>query len=185
MVREFEDGPVLEAKSKRRVYVNGEANHNITQESHKFCKEEFGLTSSENSSFTGFSCNHPRELQEKISVKQPSICSETRSLSEYFSGVDAFESQVVGLKMTVSSPHNSEAGKSGFDFKHAPPTYEDVIAGHILDVSDSPKELRRNFQETWQESQRVFKNLGYATSDASATEMRTAFQEESAFISGK
>nr|XP_036851933.1 xin actin-binding repeat-containing protein 2 isoform X1 [Manis javanica] len=181
--REFEDGPVFEAKSKKRVYVNGEANHNITQESHKFCKEEFGLTSSENSSFTGFSCNHPRELQEKIPVKQPSIHSETRSLSEHFSGVDAFESQVVGLKMTVSSPHNSEAGKSGFDFKHAPPTYEDVIAGHILDVSDSPKELRRNFQETWQESQRVFKNLGYATSDASATEMRTAFQEESAFIS--
>ncbi|KAK2493624.1 hypothetical protein MC885_016265 [Smutsia gigantea] len=181
--REFEDGPVFEAKSKRRLYVNGEANHNITQESRTFCKEEFGLTSSENTSFTGFSCNRPRELQEKIPVKQPSILSETRSLSEHFSGVDAFESQVVGSKMTVSSPRNSEAGKSGFDFKHAPPTYEDVIAGHILDVSDSPKELRRNFQETWQESQRVFKNLGYATSDASATEMRTAFQEESAFIS--
>lgn len=77
------------------------------------------------------------------------------------------------------------ADRSGFDFKHAPPTYEDVIAGHILDVSDSPTELRRNFQQTWQESERVFKNLGYATSDASATEMKTTSQEESAFMSGK
>ncbi|XP_006201159.2 xin actin-binding repeat-containing protein 2 isoform X2 [Vicugna pacos] len=179
--RGFEEGPVFEAKSNRRVYANGEANHNIKQESHSFCKEEFGLTSLENSSFTSFSLNHPRELQETIPVKHPSS-SETRSLGEHFSGVDAFESQVVGSKMTVSSSHSSEAGRSGFDFKHAPPTYEDVIAGHILDVSDSPKELRRNFQETWQESEKVFKNLGYAASDALTTEMKTTFQEEAAFI---
>ncbi|XP_029790308.1 xin actin-binding repeat-containing protein 2 [Suricata suricatta] len=180
--KEFEDGPAFEAKSNRRVYTNGETNHNIKQESRSFCQEEFGLTSLENTSFTGFSCNRPRELQEKISVKQPSVRSETRTVSEHFSGVDAFESQVVGSKMMVSS-HSSEAGKSGFDFKHAPPTYEDVIAGHILDISDSPKELRRNFQKAWQESESVFKSLGCVTSDASSTEMRTTFQEESAFIS--
>ncbi|KAF0870669.1 XIRP2 protein, partial [Crocuta crocuta] len=181
--REFEDGPAFEAKSNRRVYTNGEINHNMKQESRSFCKEEFGLTSLENTSFTGFSCNRPRELQEKIPVMQPSVRSETRTVSEHFSGVDAFESQVVGSKMTVSSSHGSEAGKSGFDFKHAPPTYEDVIAGHILDISDSPKELRRNFQKAWQESESIFQSLGCATSDASATEMRTTFQEESAFIS--
>lgn len=179
--REFEDGPIFEANSNTRVYINGDANHNIKQKSHTFCKEEFGLTSLENPSFTGFSCNHPKESQENIPVKQPHVRSETRSLSEHFSGVDAFGSQVVGSKVTVSSSHNSEAGRSGFDFKHAPPTYEDVIAGHSLDISDSPKELRRNFQKTWQESERVFRSLGCATSD----EMTTAFQEESAFISGK
>lgn len=179
----FEDSPVFEAKSNTRVYVNGETDHNVKQESHTFCNQEFGLTSLENTSFTGFSCNRPRGQLENIPVKQPSVHSETRSLSEHFSGVDAFESQVVGSKTTVSSTHNSEAGKSGFDFKHAPPTYEDVIAGHILDISDSPKELRRNFQKTWQESQRVFESVGYATSDASAAEMRTTFQEESAFRS--
>uniref|UniRef100_H0XXD6 Xin actin binding repeat containing 2 n=1 Tax=Otolemur garnettii TaxID=30611 RepID=H0XXD6_OTOGA len=180
--REFENGPVFEAKSNRRVYVNGEANHNIKQESRTFCKEEFGLTSLGNTSYTGFSCKHPREAQEKLSVKQPQVCTETRSLSEHFSGVDAFESQTVDSKMTTSS-HNSEAGKSGFDFKYAPPTYEDVIAGHILDISDSPEELRKNFQKTWQEGESVFKSLGYAASDASASDMRTTFQEESAFIS--
>ncbi|XP_074193490.1 xin actin-binding repeat-containing protein 2 isoform X1 [Rhinolophus sinicus] len=179
--REFEDGPVFEATSNTRVYANGEANHNRKQESHAFCKEGFGLTSLENTSFTGFSCNCPKELQEHILVKQPSVRSETRSLSEHFSGLDAFENQIVGSKMTVSS-RNSEAGRSGFEFKHAPPTYEDVIAGHILDISDSPKELRRNFQKTWQESERVFGSLGGGTSDSSAAEMRTAFQEESAFI---
>ncbi|XP_060008708.1 xin actin-binding repeat-containing protein 2 isoform X1 [Lagenorhynchus albirostris] len=181
--RGFEDGLGFDAKSNRRVYANGEANHNIKQESRTFCKEEFGLSSLESASFTGFSHNHPRELQETMPVKPPSICSETRSPSELFSGVDAFESQAVGSRMMVSSSQGSEAGRSAFDFKHAPPTYEDVIAGHILDVSDSPTELRRNFQQTWQESERVFKNLGYATSDASATEMETTFQEESAFMS--
>uniref|UniRef100_A0A4W2EX18 Uncharacterized protein n=1 Tax=Bos indicus x Bos taurus TaxID=30522 RepID=A0A4W2EX18_BOBOX len=182
--RGFEDGLSFDTQSNRRAYINGEANRNIKQESRSF-KEEFGLTSSESTSFTGFSQSRPRELQEMMPVKLPSIRSETRSLSEHFSGVDAFESQVVGSKTTVSSSHGSEAGRSRFDFKHAPPTYEDVIAGHILDVSDSPKELRRNFQQTWQESERVIKNLGYATSDASATEMETTFQEESAFIRGK
>ncbi|XP_008059471.1 xin actin-binding repeat-containing protein 2 isoform X2 [Carlito syrichta] len=180
---EFKHGPVFEAKSNRRVYANGEANHNIRQESHAFCKEEFGLTSLGNTSITDFSCKHPRDLQEKIPIKQPRVCSETRSLSEHFSGMDAFENQTVETKMKISSSHSSQAGKSGFDFKHAPPTYEDVIAGHILDISESPKELRKNFQNTWQESERVFKSLDYATSDASATEMRTTLQEESAFIS--
>ncbi|XP_012932385.1 xin actin-binding repeat-containing protein 2 [Heterocephalus glaber] len=181
--REFEDGPVFEAKSHRRVYANGDVNHNVKQESRMFCQEEFGLTSLGNTNFTGFSYKHPRELQEKNLVQHPRVHSETRSLSEHFSGMDAFESQVVGSKVTSSSSHSSEVGKSGFDFKHAPPTYEDVIAGHILDISDSPQELRKNFQKTWKESERVFESLGYATSDASSAEMRSTFQEESAFIS--
>ncbi|XP_053453925.1 xin actin-binding repeat-containing protein 2 isoform X1 [Nycticebus coucang] len=180
--REFENGPVFEAKSNRRVYVNGEANHDIKQESSTLCREEFGSTSLENTSHTGFSCEHPREVQETFFVKQPRVCAETRSLSEQFSGVDASESHIVDSKMKTSA-RNSEAGKSGFDFKYAPPTYEDVIAGHILDISDSPEELRKNFQKTWQEGESVFKSLGYAASDASASDMRTTFQEESAFIS--
>jgi hypothetical protein len=183
--REFENGPIFEEKSERRIYANGEANHNIKQESHTFCKEEFGLPSLGNTNFTDFSYKHPREFQQKIPVKQPRARCETRSLREHFSGMDTFESQIVGSTVTSSASHSSEAGRSGFDFKHAPPTYEDVIAGHILDISDSPKGLRRDFQETWQESERVFKSLGYETSDASATEMRSSFQEESALIRGK
>ncbi|XP_040827606.1 xin actin-binding repeat-containing protein 2 [Ochotona curzoniae] len=183
--REFENGPVFESKSNRRVYANGEASHNIKQESRAFCKEEFGLTSLGNTEFTGFSCKYPRKLQEKNPVIQPRVRSETRSLSEHFSGLDSYESHSVGSKTTTSTTHSSEASRSGFDFKHAPPTYEDVIAGHILDISDSSNELRRNFQKTWQESERVFESLGCTTSDSSASEMRTTFQEESAFLSDK
>lgn len=185
-LKEFEGSPIFETNSTKRVYTNGEANHNIKQESSTFCKE-FGLSSSENKSFTGFSYDRDRarESQEKIPVRQPKVQSETTSLRERFSDVDGFDSQVVGSKITVSSSRSSEASKPGFDFKHAPPTYEDVIAGHILDISDSPKGLRRNFQETWQESERVFKNQGYAASDASAAEIRTTFQEESEFRRGK
>ncbi|XP_004674635.2 PREDICTED: xin actin-binding repeat-containing protein 2 isoform X1 [Condylura cristata] len=173
--RELENSPLFEAKSNKRVYANGEANHNIKQESHTFCKEEFGSTSLENTSFTDFSHSHPIEMKERITIKQPGVHAEARTLSEHFSGVDAFESQM--------SSRSSEGNKAGFDFKHAPPTYEDVIAGHILDISDSPDGLRRHFQETWQESGRVIKNQGYGTSDASATKMRTTFQEQSSFIS--
>ncbi|XP_054579398.1 xin actin-binding repeat-containing protein 2 isoform X1 [Eptesicus fuscus] len=176
--REFEGGPVFEAESNTRVYANGEANE--TQESRAFRREGFGLTSVENSSFTGFSSSRPSERQDSTPGRQPRAHSEARAPGELFSGVEAFESRVVGSKRTVSPSLASKAGKSGFDFKHAPPTYEDVIAGHILDIADSPKDLRRNFQKTWQESERVFESVGYATSDA---EMRTAFQEESAFLS--
>lgn len=176
--REFENDPVFRAKTERGAYANGEINHNMKQESHTFCKEEFGLASSETANFTGFSYRHP-----KVPAMQPRVHSEARSLNEHFSSVDAFDSQIVGSKVATSSSRSTEAGRSGFDFKHAPPTYEDVISGHILDVADSPTNLRRNFQKTWQESERVFQRVGYETSDAHATEMSRAFQEESAFLS--
>ncbi|KAL1787143.1 xin actin-binding repeat-containing protein 2 [Sigmodon hispidus] len=181
--REFENGPIFGAKTDRRTYANGEIHHNVKQESHAFCKEEFGLASSGNANVTGFSYRHPRERQEQVLAMHPRVHSEARSLSEHFSGMEAFDSQIVGSKVTTSSSRSSEAGRSGFDFKHAPPTYEDVIAGHILDLADSPTNLRRDFQKTWQESERVFKHLGYETSDTQTTEMSRAFQEESAFLS--
>ncbi|XP_031226351.1 xin actin-binding repeat-containing protein 2 isoform X1 [Mastomys coucha] len=181
--REFENDPVFRAKTGGRAYANGEINHNMKQESHTFCKEEFGLTSSETANFTGFSYRHPRERQANTPAMQPRVHSEARSLNEHFLSMDAFDSQIVGSKVATSSCQSSEAGRSGFDFKHAPPTYEDVIAGHILDIADSPTNLRRNFQNTWQESERVFKRMGYETSDAHATEMSRVFQEESAFLS--
>ncbi|XP_048201251.1 xin actin-binding repeat-containing protein 2 isoform X1 [Perognathus longimembris pacificus] len=180
--RKFENGPVFEAKSEKRVYANGDASHNIMQESLAFCKDEFGLTSVGNAPFAGFSYNLTGERQGRMSAKQPRLCSETRCVCEHLPGVDAFESQSVGSTTTASSSLRSEASRSAFDFKRAPPTYEDVIAGHILDIADSPKALRRDLQKTWQESGRVFESLGYKASDASTVEMRSTFQE-SAFIS--
>ncbi|XP_051022049.1 xin actin-binding repeat-containing protein 2 isoform X1 [Acomys russatus] len=181
--REFENGPVFGAQTDRRTYANGEINQNMKQENHTFCKGEFGLSSSGNAEFTGFSYRHPRQHQEQVPAMQPRAYSQARSMREHFLGMDAFDSQIVGSKVATSSSSSSEAGRSGFNFKHAPPTYEDVISGHILDIADSPTNFRRDFQETWQESERVFKRLGYETSEAHATEVSRAFQEESAFRS--
>ncbi|XP_043853232.1 xin actin-binding repeat-containing protein 2 [Dromiciops gliroides] len=187
----FQNDPIFEAKSNRRVHTNGEVNHNLRQETHTFSKNGFGLTAMEsestNSSFRNFSCSHSQDPQKKVPCKQPIECSEAKSLRECFSGVDAYENKIIGSRRVDSSAQNSEALKSGFDFKHAPPTYEDVIAGHILDISaeDSPEELLRNFKKTWQESERVFRNLGYAVSDTSAAEIRSSFHEEKLLLLDK
>ncbi|XP_036602122.1 xin actin-binding repeat-containing protein 2 isoform X1 [Trichosurus vulpecula] len=188
-LEEFQTDPMFEAKSNRRAHRNGEINHNLRQEMHTFSKKGFGLTAMEsesiNSSFRNFSRGHSKDSQNKVPSKQAIEFSEAKSLREGFSGADAYEKRIVGSRTVGSSAQNSEAVKSGFDFKHAPPTYEDVIAGHILDISaeDSPEVLLRNFQKTWQESERVFKSLGYAVSDTSATEMSSSFHEEAAFRS--
>nr|DBA19795.1 TPA: hypothetical protein GDO54_015572 [Pyxicephalus adspersus] len=81
------------------------------------------------------------------------------------------------------APWNSESVKPGFEFKHAPPTYEDVISGHMLDIStnESPEEILKNFHKTWEESERVFKSLGYAVSDTS--EMTSSYHQEE-YITG-
>uniref|UniRef100_A0A4X2M0V5 Xin actin binding repeat containing 2 n=1 Tax=Vombatus ursinus TaxID=29139 RepID=A0A4X2M0V5_VOMUR len=190
-LEKFQNDPIFEAKSNRRVHTNGEVNQNLRQEMHTFSQKGFGLTAMENesinSSSRSFSCSHSKDPQNKVPYKQPIECLEAKSLRECFSGVDTYKNKIVGSKTVGSSAQNSEAIKSGFDFKHAPPTYEDVIAGHILDISaeDSPEELLRNFQKTWQESERVFQSLGYAVSDTSAAEMRSSFQEEKLLLQDK
>ncbi|MEE6489493.1 hypothetical protein FKM82_015591 [Ascaphus truei] len=115
-----------------------------------------------------------RHHEDMESVFKPVMHSEAISISEQFSGVDKLEKKMVSSRLS----QNSESMKSGFDFKHAPPTYEDVISGHMLDISaaESPEELLKNFQKTWEESERVFKSLGYTVSDSS--EMRSSYHQE-------
>ncbi|XP_040214437.1 xin actin-binding repeat-containing protein 2 [Rana temporaria] len=102
---------------------------------------------------------------------KPAVHSETIS---QVSGVDKMESKVTRSR----APWNPEGVKPGFEFKHAPPTYEDVISGHMLDIStaESPEEILKNFQKTWEESERVFKSLGYTLSDTS--EMTSSYRQE-------
>ncbi|XP_040296913.1 xin actin-binding repeat-containing protein 2 isoform X2 [Bufo bufo] len=90
------------------------------------------------------------------------------------SGVEKMESKVIRSRTS----QNSEGLKTGFEFKHAPPTYEDVISGHMLDISatESPEEILKNFQKTWEESERVFKSLGYTVSDTS--EVISSYHQE-------
>ncbi|KAM4697881.1 xin actin-binding repeat-containing protein 2 [Rhinophrynus dorsalis] len=115
-----------------------------------------------------------RHLESKEQVLKPMLHPERISMGEHITGVDNVESKMGRSRIS----HNSENVKSGFEFKHAPPTYEDVISGHILDISsaESPDEILKNFQKTWEESERVFKSLGYTVSDTS--EMRSSYHQE-------
>eukprot|EP00079_Xenopus_tropicalis_P011183 XP_002936796.2 PREDICTED: xin actin-binding repeat-containing protein 2 isoform X1 [Xenopus tropicalis] len=108
---------------------------------------------------------------------KPMVHSETMSFAEHVSSVDKRESKTERSRI----PPNSETIKPGFEFKHAPPTYEDVISGHMLDISatESPDDILKNFQKTWEESERVFKSLGYSVSDTS--EMRSSYHQEEYF----
>ncbi|XP_063789661.1 xin actin-binding repeat-containing protein 2 [Pseudophryne corroboree] len=112
-----------------------------------------------------------RHEDSKDHLFKPMMHSETMP---QVSGVDKMESKVIRSRAS----RNSEGMKTGFEFKHAPPTYEDVISGHMLDISaaESPEEILKNFQKTWEESERVFKSLGYTVSDAS--EMTSSYHQE-------
>uniref|UniRef100_A0A8C5WM99 Xin actin binding repeat containing 2 n=1 Tax=Leptobrachium leishanense TaxID=445787 RepID=A0A8C5WM99_9ANUR len=108
-------------------------------------------------------------------ILNPLLHSETISVTEKVSGIETVESNV---GRTSRTSLGAEGITSGFEFKHAPPTYEDVISGHMIDISatESPEEILKNFQKTWEESERVFKSLGYSVSDTS--EIRSSFHQE-------
>ncbi|XP_066432009.1 xin actin-binding repeat-containing protein 2 isoform X2 [Eleutherodactylus coqui] len=127
----------------------------------------------------------PRENTKKIFVNrhdesQEHLCKPMMHPETILqtSGVEKMESKVTRSRTS----QNAEGMKTGFEFKHAPPTYEDVISGHMLDISttESPEDLLKNFQKTWEESERVFKSLGYTVSDTS--EVISSYHQEE-FIS--
>ncbi|XP_078084337.1 xin actin-binding repeat-containing protein 2 isoform X2 [Mustelus asterias] len=98
------------------------------------------------------------------------------AINKQITHVDDFETETTGSRTRLQ---HSEMF-SGIDSRHAPPTYEDVISGQILDISadNTPEELLKNFQKTWQESERVFRSLGYEISDTSETKWQEDVLQE-------
>ncbi|XP_069791424.1 xin actin-binding repeat-containing protein 2 isoform X3 [Narcine bancroftii] len=96
-------------------------------------------------------------------------------INKQFTRVDNFETKAIGSRSNIQ--HSK--GFSGVDSRHAPPTYDDVISGQLLDISkgETPEELLKNFQKTWQESERVFRSLGYI-SDTNETVWREDVLQE-------
>ncbi|XP_054826089.1 xin actin-binding repeat-containing protein 2 [Eublepharis macularius] len=196
------DKPVAEVKLKKKCVENGLISGKIREERCRFRKGETGQTSQDRQKqkegFQKTPGKQQREPKENKSYKQkqcvvqersfePTVCFDAKSRGECSSGMDTFENTLVESRTTTSRSRSADGLQSGFGFKRAPPTYEDVISGHILDISaaDSPEELLKNFQKTWQESERVFKSLGYTVSDAAETAVRSSFHEEAEFTSGK
>ncbi|KAL8183416.1 UNVERIFIED_CONTAM: hypothetical protein K2H54_040308 [Gekko kuhli] len=196
------DKQVAEVKSKKKCVENGVISGKIREERHRFRKDGTSKTSHEREkqkeSFQKTPVKQQREPKENKSYKQkqcavkecsfePVVCFDAKSHGECSAGMETLENSVVESRTTTSRSQSADGLQSGFGFKRAPPTYEDVISGHILDISaaESPEELLKNFQKTWQESERVFKSLGYTVSDAAEREVRSSFHEEAEFISGK
>ncbi|XP_052456603.1 xin actin-binding repeat-containing protein 2 isoform X2 [Carassius gibelio] len=131
-----EDIPSFDVKALKTVFEMGE-------QAHQYLREE----------------RKNLEKQEEA----PEGFSQTKSVKEHFSTVDEFGNTVIGSKSETTSQSRSVTTRGD------PPTYADVVRGNVpvLDVPPeaSAEELLKNFQQTWAESENVFKNLGFTVSE--------------------
>uniref|UniRef100_A0A673G4G3 Uncharacterized protein n=1 Tax=Sinocyclocheilus rhinocerous TaxID=307959 RepID=A0A673G4G3_9TELE len=131
-----EDIPSFDIKALKNVFEMGEQAHQYLREERK----------------------NPEKQEEA-----PEGFSQTKSVNEHFSTVDEFGNTVIGSKTETTSQSRSVTTRGD------PPTYADVVRGNVpvLDVPPeaSAEELLKNFQQTWAESENVFKNLGFTVSE--------------------
>ncbi|XP_013921026.1 PREDICTED: xin actin-binding repeat-containing protein 2 [Thamnophis sirtalis] len=200
MLQTFNDQTLSERKFKNKYVENGIMNDRSKEVRCRSQKDRLSQTSqeSDNRKDTFQKCpgKHQRESKETNSQKQnqrvikehscePRVCFDAKSPLGCSYGMESFENTVIESRTAASTAQSTDGSQSGFGFKRAPPTYEDVVSGHILDIAapNSPEDLLRNFQKTWQESERVFQSLGYTMSEATEAEVRSSFHEEAEFIS--
>ncbi|XP_070794552.1 xin actin-binding repeat-containing protein 2 [Pituophis catenifer annectens] len=200
MLQAFNDQTLSEGKFKNKYVENGIMSDKSKEVRCRSRKDRLSQTSQEQDnrkdSFQKCPGKHQRESKETNSKKQnqrvikehscePRVCFEAKSPIGHSYGMESFENTVIESRTAASTAQSTDGTQSGFGFKRAPPTYEDVISGHILDIAapGSPENLLRNFQKTWQESERVFQSLGYTMSEATEAEVRSSFHEEAEFIS--
>ncbi|XP_069472375.1 xin actin-binding repeat-containing protein 2 isoform X2 [Ambystoma mexicanum] len=188
--------PAFDIRSARSVFEASNQNKTVKSEKHKRMNEKVGMASVGQEQMKGISrgsqSRQSHVQKADTHLKQQSVLRQHRDaelslgpvlLGDHFTGVESIE--MSGSRTASAASGSFENLRPGYEFRHAPPTYEDVISGHSIDISDadSPEELLRNFQKTWQESERVFKSLGYTVTEGSESETRSSFvQQESAFI---
>ncbi|XP_066520374.1 xin actin-binding repeat-containing protein 2 [Hoplias malabaricus] len=131
---QMEEVPTFDIKALKNVFEMGD-------QAHQYLREE-------------------RKSQEKQEESvNPAGFSETKSVTEHFSTVDEFGNSVTGSRSEMTS--HSESVMTQRD----PPTYADVVRGNVpvLDVPPeaTAEELLKSFQQTWADSEKVFKNLGF------------------------
>ncbi|TRZ03774.1 hypothetical protein DNTS_004378 [Danionella cerebrum] len=109
---------------------------------------------------------HIREERRSLERQEgdaPDGFSETKSVTEHFSTLDEFGNTITGTKEETTSHSQSVTTRGD------PPTYADVVRGKfpVLDVPQeaSAEELLKSFQQTWAESESVFKTLGFSVSE--------------------
>ncbi|XP_064166680.1 xin actin-binding repeat-containing protein 2-like isoform X1 [Anguilla rostrata] len=108
---------------------------------------------------------------------EPVGFSETKSVTEHFSGVDEFGNKISGSRSatTVSQHSESDATRQGL------PSYADIVKRKISECEDaataSREELPKNFQKTCTESESVFTSLKYGSSEERTSEMVSRKEE--------
>ncbi|XP_033899972.3 xin actin-binding repeat-containing protein 2-like isoform X1 [Acipenser ruthenus] len=178
---QIEDMPALDVKAIKTVFESGAQSYHVKEEKLKSGKTESGLMSGEK----GSKENSLQPIQKEVCQEkscEPTSCCETKSMKEQFSGVDEFGNRITGLKSATTVSQHSESIKT----RRAPPTYSDVLKGNIpaldVPVNASPEELLKNFQKTWQESERVFKSLGYNVTETEESTSQTVMHQEGTFV---
>ncbi|XP_072539685.1 uncharacterized protein xirp2a [Salminus brasiliensis] len=140
---QVEEIPSFDVKALKNVFEMGE-------QAHQYLREE------------------RKNLEKQEESAEPTGFSETKSVSEHYSTVDDFGNMITGSRSEMTS--HSESMTSRRD----PPTYADVVRGNVpfLDVPPeaSAEELLKSFQQTWAESENVFKNLGFGVSGQRASQ---------------
>ncbi|XP_038572669.1 xin actin-binding repeat-containing protein 2 isoform X1 [Micropterus salmoides] len=121
-----------------------------------------------------------RELREQIERREPESAysepvghSEATAVTEQFCSIDDFGNIT---RETRSEMHSGSSLTRG-----NPPSYADVVRGSVPTVDVPPEasteELLRNFQQSWAESQGVFRNLGFSVTEQRTSQIVTHQQE--------
>ncbi|XP_066544733.1 xin actin-binding repeat-containing protein 2 isoform X2 [Amia ocellicauda] len=177
---QVEEIPTFNVKAIKTVFETADQSPHSKELKYMHEKLDSGLTPGENTADSskqshtwrqqrGSQQSSPQPVQKEVRQEEssePTAICKTKSMNEQFSGVDKFGNKIIGSRSatTVSRHSESVTNRAG----RAPPTYADVVKGMVpvLDISAdaSTEELLKNFQQTWQESERVFKSLGYSVS---------------------
>ncbi|KAG9277580.1 xin actin-binding repeat-containing protein 2 isoform X1 [Astyanax mexicanus] len=153
----LEEIPTFDVKALKNVFEMGE-------QAHQFLREE------------------RKNLEKQEETVEPKGFTETKSVTEHYSTVDEFGNTIIGSRSEMTS--HSESMTSRGD----PPTYADVVRGNVpvLDVPPeaSAEELLKSFQQTWAESEKAFKNLGFSAS-GQHTSQTVSHQQQSVLTENK
>ncbi|XP_036425849.1 xin actin-binding repeat-containing protein 2 isoform X2 [Colossoma macropomum] len=154
---ELEEIPTFDIKALKNVFEMGE-------QAHQYLREE------------------RKNLEKQEESAEPTGFSETQSVTEHYSTVDDFGNSITGSRSEITSHSQSVTTRRD------PPTYADVVRGKVpvLDVPPeaSAEQLLKSFQQTWAESENVFKNLGFGIS-GQHTSQTVSHQQQSVVTENK
>uniref|UniRef100_A0A4W5NC51 Xin actin binding repeat containing 2a n=1 Tax=Hucho hucho TaxID=62062 RepID=A0A4W5NC51_9TELE len=115
-----------------------------------------------------------RERRESESA-EPTGHSETKSVTEEFSGMDEFGNVTSGVRSETSMHSESHMTRP------LPPSYADVVKGTAeemaVPVMAATEDLLKSFHQSWAERESVFQNLGSSVSEQRTSQIVTHQQE--------